>query len=293
LGDGCSAGADAAELALCRATLYAALALGFQPPTRETIERLTTADAASALADAACRLDISFSALPDPVGATPASPFAAPNGLIGATGDAGVAPTSPRTLATLAAALVQPAANLAALAGDYRRLFGHTARGEVPAYETEYGSEALFQQPQEMADLAGFLHAFGLAMRADAHERVDHVSCECEFLSFLACKEAYAIEHDDQEMRTATAGATELFLRDHVGRFVPAFATRLARTASGGLYRALAELLRALVETDCRRLDITLGALSLPLRPDPATVAVPMGCEAAADGTCPASEGIS
>ncbi|MBI3388962.1 MAG: molecular chaperone TorD family protein [Deltaproteobacteria bacterium] len=272
MSDACDEGAEAAELALCRATLYSALALGFQPPTRETITRLTTTDAASALADAARRLDLS---------------------LAGSEGDACVAPTSRPTLAELAAALAQLDGNLAALAGDYRRLFGHTARGEVPAYETEYGSEALFQQPQEMADLAGFLHAFGLAMRADAHERVDHVSCECEFLSFLACKEAYAIAHDDQEMRAATAGATELFLHDHVGRFVPAFATRLARATSSGLYRALADLLHALVEGDCRRCDITLGTPGLPLRPDPATIATPMGCEAAADGTCPAGAGIA
>ena len=53
----------------------------------------------------------------------------------------------------------------AALASRYRFLFGHTARGEITPYETEYGNEALFQQPQELGDLMGFYRAFGLDMK--------------------------------------------------------------------------------------------------------------------------------
>jgi TorA maturation chaperone TorD len=85
-----------------------------------------------------------------------------------------------------------PRRSSAHLTALHRRLFGHTVRGEVPAYETEYGDEALFQQPQELSDLGGFMQAFGLKLRPDAHERIDHVSCECEFLAFLGYKEAFA-----------------------------------------------------------------------------------------------------
>ncbi len=239
------------DIALCRAALYTALALGFRPPTQETRDRLTTPEAAQALAEAARVLDTCR----------------------GACG-----------LAAGAAALAQPNADVEQLAAAHRRLFGHTARGEVPAYETEYGNEALFQQPQELGDLAGFMRAFGLVVRPEAHERIDHVSCECEFLAFLACKEAYAIDTGDAEMCAATRRATVLFLRDHTGRFAPAFARRLARADAGGLYGALGNLLHALVAADGARLHVATGAASLGLRPDPATCAVPMGCEAAADG---------
>ena len=244
-----SMGRSESEASLCRATLYAALALGFRPPTTETLQRLTAPAAAAALADAAAGLDVG--------------------------------------LRTLAAALTQPAATLDTLSTEHRRLFGHTVRAAVPAYETEYGDEALFQQPQEMSDLGGFMRAFGLALRPDVHERVDHVSCECEFLSFLACKEAYAIESADEEMGSATVRATGLFLRAHLGRFVPAFTYRLAQEAPGTLYERLAGLLGALVEFDCRRLGVPHGKITLGLRPDPASVAAPMGCDAADNGSCP------
>ena len=54
------------------------------------------------------------------------------------------------------------------------------------------------------------------------------ISCECEFLMFLALKEAYALEQDNQEMLAETRKAEKLFLRDHLGRFLPTFVTQLA-----------------------------------------------------------------
>jgi len=45
------------DLALCRATLYSALALGFRPPTEETVDRLASDAGATALAEAAAVLD--------------------------------------------------------------------------------------------------------------------------------------------------------------------------------------------------------------------------------------------
>jgi TorA maturation chaperone TorD len=133
------------------------------------------------------------------------------------------------------------------------------------------------------------MRAFGLVVRPDAHERVDHVSCECEFLSFLACKEAFAINRNDEAMRTATVRATTLFLRDHLGRFASAFARRLGRADPGGFYAALGTLLTTLVDADGQRLHVALGAAGLALRPDPATCAVPMGCGGDGESdACPA-----
>lgn len=241
---------SARHAALCRAALYEALSLALQPPGEETRRRLLDVDAALALADAAAVLDAV-----DPAG-----------------------------LAERAAALAAPQADLAELDLAHQRLFGHTARGAVSPYETEYGQEVLFQQPQELGDLAGFLRAFGLELRGEKRERIDHVSCECEFLAFLAAKEAYALAAGDEEMRAVTASAARLFLRDHLGRFAPAFARLLAR-ADAGFFGAAAELLAALVSWDARRLDVPIGAERLGLRPDPSTIEIPAGCDA-----CPAGD---
>jgi TorA maturation chaperone TorD len=237
---------EEAYLALSRSILYEALAIGFRRPTEQSLVRLAGAGSCAALADAAAECG--------------------------------------------GAALVDRVADLAAAAGEdpatlavrHRRLFGHTARGKVTPYETEYGDKDMFQQPQELADLAGFLHAFGLEIRADQHERVDHVSCECEFLSFLARKEAYALEVGDVAMSEETIKAGRLFLRDHLARFTPAFARALDREDRGALYGALGALLLALVDRECSRLGVSLGPASLELRIE-TDDKLPMACGEAGD----------
>lgn len=237
------------ELAFCRATLYSALALGFRPPTEEAIARLTTPQNAAALGETAAILDS--------------------DGKLG--------------LASLVQAVAQAgAAGATVLMASYRALFGHAVRGPIPPYETEYGNEALFQQPQEMGDLMGFYRAFGLTVRVDGHERCDHISCECEFLSFLALKEAYALEHRDPDMLEASRKATRLFLRDHLGRFLPAFAAKLRREDRAGFYGMLVQLCLAFIELESNSFDVPRGAASLGLRPVDDD-RIPMACGSGAE----------
>lgn len=232
------------ETALCRATLYNALALGFRPSAEETEDRLIRDRSVRALSDAAALID-----------------------------------------QTRESALVSAVWNLSAteetsttqLSASYRRLFGHTACGAVSPYETEYGTEALFQQPQELGDLMGFYRAFGLTVNTGEHERPDHVSCECEFLCFLALKEAYALERGEASMLEETRKATRLFLRDHLGRFLPAFSKKLVREDPRGFYGRLGGLCYGFVMQECARFGIPLGPDNLSLRPA-GDDGVPMAC---------------
>lgn len=248
-------------LALYRATIYSALALGFRPPTEEIIARIVERKNTVVLTDAAAFLD------PDGQWDLVASVE-----IVARAGQVGIE----------------------ALASSYRNLFGLTARGMAPPYETEYGNEALFQQPQELSDLVGFYSAFGLTLKSSEHERADHVSCECEFMSFLAMKEAYALEHGDAAMLAETIKAKKLFLRDHLGRFLPTFANSLVRTTNPppsplplgegegggdfhGFYRALADLCLRFISQETDGLGIRLGPVNLPLRPADDD-RVPMAC---------------
>lgn len=237
------------DIALCRATLYGALALGFRRPTGEVLARLISAEGSRTLEEAASILD------------------------------AGGKPT-------LIPAIRRLVENRVASAGDleecFYRLFGHTARGGTSPYETEYGTEALFQQPQEMGDLMGFYRAFGLTLNPAEHERADHISCECEFLSFLALKEAYALEHEESAMLEETRKANRLFLQDHLGRFVPAFTKKLAREDRDSFYGALADLCYCVVTQDCARLGVPVGSQNLSLRPANDD-RVPMACGSGAE----------
>jgi TorA maturation chaperone TorD len=214
--------------------MWEALALGFRPPTSQTVSRLTADEGARALADVAAVLDLA----------------------------GGVGGLGPLVLALAR----EPAPTLEALTLAHGRLFGYTARGAAPPYETEYGEDSLWAPPREMSDLGGFFRAFGLRLHSRARERPDHIACECEFMLVLARKEARALARGDTVTAEATAGAARLFLRDHLGRWAPAFGTGLARLDPGGFHGALGRLLTEFVAAECARAGVVAGPAFLRLR---------------------------
>ncbi len=161
--------------------------------------------------------------------------------------------------------------------GARARLFGHTLRGAVCPYESEYGRRALLQQAHELADLAGFYEAFGLKTAAARRERPDHVACELEFLEFLSRKEAYALDSGDAEMLEVTRLAIGKFLRDHLGRFSRAFAASLRTADADGFYGRLAGLFEEFLAGECERFGVRPGPAMLELR-SAREVDVPMAC---------------
>ena len=157
------------------------------------------------------------------------------------------------------------------LKSAYVSAFGHAARGDCPLNEIEYGdikADPLFQ-PHRLADLGAFYSAFGLELAADAAERHDHICLELEFMSVLAAKEAYALEHQlDAEQLVLCRNAQKLFLREHLGRWTPAFTRRLSRTVGEkSPLCALADFTREFVAAECARFDIAPGSEDLLLRP--------------------------
>ena len=166
-------------------------------------------------------------------------------------------------------AALQPAAYDSFL-NAYLAAFGHAARGSCPLNEIEYGdikADPLFQ-PHRLADLAAFYRAFGLEVTEDAGERQDHICLELEFMCVLAAKEAYAVEHQfDSDQLAQCRDAQKKFLREHLGRWTPAFARRLAAATNEPTLRALAEFTRAFIESECARFGVNPGSEELSLRP--------------------------
>ena len=148
--------------------------------------------------------------------------------------------------------------------------FGHAARGGCPLNEIEYGdikADPLFQ-PHRLADLAAFYRAFGLEVTEDAGERQDHICLELEFMCVLAAKEAYALEHQlDADRLAQCRDAQKKFLREHLGRWTPAFTRRLAAATIEPTLGALAEFTRAFIESECVRFGVNAGSEDLLLRP--------------------------
>jgi DMSO reductase family type II enzyme chaperone len=152
---------------------------------------------------------------------------------------------------------------------DYITAIGHAARGSCPVNEIEYGdlkADPLFQ-PHRLADLAAFYRAFGMDLCATADERPDHLSVELEFLAVLAAQEASMLSR-----QVSPAGlpvcrdAQRKFLREHLGRWTPAFARRLARVVGDGALGSLALFTLAFIESECGRFSVKPGSEDLLLR---------------------------
>ncbi|OGN85823.1 MAG: hypothetical protein A2X23_13875 [Chloroflexi bacterium GWC2_73_18] len=164
------------------------------------------------------------------------------------------------------------AAGRAERAREHRLLFGHTVAHGCPPYETEYGRRHIFGQAQELGDISGFYEAFGLT-GVHGGERADHVACELEFLAIVALKEAYALARGDETMAEVCRVAAAAFMRDHLGRWAPAFAGLIQQRAPACGYAALAALAARVVAGHAAELAVAperLGPADLrPVEEEP------------------------
>lgn len=241
--------------ALAKAVVYRTFSIAFQEPTRERFREIAAVDGFS--------------------------PFVEALRLLEAPERADDLEAAARPLTAIRVGDVD------GLAGQYWRTFGHTTRGLVCACETEFGDDNKFQQPQQLADIAGYYLAFGLAPPSAAEARLDHVACECEFLEFLNRKQARLLAMElegegDQETLDVTAQAERTFLRDHLGHFGRAFGAALATNSVGTFYGELGSMFLRFLDAACERAGIEGGPVGLMVRPD-LVDDTPMMCGSADD----------
>ena len=141
------------------------------------------------------------------------------------------------------------------LRDEHARVFGHVISAGCPPYETQWGGAQTFQQAQQLADVGGFYRAWGLK-EGGCGERLDHVATELEFEAFLAWKEVGAAAAEEGEHADVAREARRRFFEEHLGRWAPLFAKRLARRAGYGPYLAAARALGALLAADAAALGL-------------------------------------
>ncbi|MCL4180802.1 MAG: molecular chaperone TorD family protein [Verrucomicrobia bacterium] len=165
---------------------------------------------------------------------------------------------------------------------DYITAIGHAARGSCPINEIEYGdikADPLFQ-PHRLADLGAFYRAFGLEVGARSDERHDHLSVELEFMGVLTAQEAHLLNagvEAAEALRICREGQRK-FLREHLGRWSPAFNRRLHRAVGEHALGLLACFALAFIESECRRAGVAPGSEDLLLRPADESAALCDGC---------------
>jgi len=146
-----------------------------------------------------------------------------------------------------------------AIAASQARLFG--GKVEVAPYEGSYEDDP-FRQARQMSDVAGFYRAFGAEAHGPAYERPDHAGCELEFLAFLGARRLAAEDAAQLDEVDLCSEVEEAFLREHAGRWLPAFFRAVEKAAADDFHAALGRVGAEAVEAELSRRHIepeTLG----------------------------------
>jgi len=148
-------------------------------------------------------------------------------------------------------------AGVEALAAEHNHLFEHST--VCSPYETEYEADP-FAKARQLADIAGFYSAFGMAVSTIRPTLQDFLGTELEFMAYLSRKEAYAAARNWRHRRQLTVDAERSFLHDHLGRWEKAVCKDVTEhTAVEGesdaaaFYGATAALCVRWVEDELRR----------------------------------------
>jgi len=138
------------------------------------------------------------------------------------------------------------------LADEHTRLFGPAT--QCPPWETAWGdARRLAGRTTEMADVAGMYRAFGLKLSDKLHERPDHIVAELEFIGALLMQLGWALADGKSDNAAVTRDALALFLDQHAGRWVKAFAAAVESQGASPAYAAAAKGAAAFIEGECAR----------------------------------------
>lgn len=208
---------QAADLARARARAYALLALALRPPTPEALEQLASGDAWR-----------DFLSL---------CPEGGLSGQVASLVQASL-PCLKRVDGDLDAT---PAKVL------YTRFIDGPG-APAPPYGSVY-LEGRLMGETTLSALDAYRRA-GLAPAEDLGDLPDHAAVEAEFLCELLCREMEAWERGEAAAAAGWLAAETAFLKDHLGRWFPAFAARLEDVPETGPYGPLLRAGRTFLALD-------------------------------------------
>lgn len=161
-------------------------------------------------------------------------------------------------------------------ASEYNRMFVNEVF--VPPSE---GSYCIAERGTLLGDICGFYRAFHVHVEEKTGPP-DQLKVELGFMCVLALKEAQAI-HGVPDKVDVTRSAAKSFFEDHLGRWLPQFADRLGSCSSSPLIRALANVLVAWFQVECKQLLIQPTPYPTRLVAPPES---PPDCPFALDASC-------
>jgi TorA maturation chaperone TorD len=248
------------DLLQARAILYAGISCVYSPPNEEKFNTLENNEFRAQVLDAAGWYDrLTGGGTAGGTGAGTAAGTGGGNGA-GMVADAAAGTGG----GNVAGSVAEPVRDLFEAFADeknvleyeYINVFGHTLSKNTAPYGLEHlPNQEIFIKTQSMADISGFYKAFGL--QPAARERVDFISVEAEFLSYLILKELIARQKKYGEEKIAVArNAQRDFLKDHFAGWTLKLAGNVAAQASVRFYRHAGNFLQNFLRGEAAYFDI-------------------------------------
>jgi TorA maturation chaperone TorD len=125
--------------------------------------------------------------------------------------------------------------------------------GRIGPYECSNTLVSAGGHTAPLADIAGFYRAFGVKIQGD---RPDHMVAELEFFSLVTVAEAAARSTGADDQAEVAASAARSFLRDHLGRWLDAFATRVLEVDPPLVWGPIAAAAASMVRSETRRRNV-------------------------------------
>jgi DMSO reductase family type II enzyme chaperone len=135
---------------------------------------------------------------------------------------------------------------LQALEMAYNRLFVGPGPPEAPPYESFYRDKWGLLLGPSARDVERQYAEAGLGLTPDHRDLPDHIATELGFMAYLAMEEANA----KAEERRTWRQRERLFLRDHLGVWLPLLCRRVEEASQHPFYTALAALTETFVRLD-------------------------------------------
>lgn len=139
--------------------------------------------------------------------------------------------------------------DLKALAADYDRLFGGGAR--VPPQGSRWLGRGSADGAQSTAALLALYQEGGFEIEQGALQPPDHVALQLEFLYRITAKQSEGRRAGwDAQVLQAWQHLQQLFLRSHLGTWIPRFTAAVEAKAQTPFYRELAQLTERFVRIE-------------------------------------------
>ena len=130
---------------------------------------------------------------------------------------------------------------------EHARLFVGPQQVIAPPYGSVYLEEGRRVMGDSTLKARQTYQEAGLHLDPDFKELPDHIAVELEFLYFLTAKGVEAAAAGKVEESRRYDSAREVFLDQHLRRWVPPFCARIAEGTESDFYRDLAECLTAFI----------------------------------------------